>query len=94
MPQRRHSGRLLDDQQVLIDINQPDVARGDWLRQRRFQYFDHIAGRDFSLGIQAQVAIYLNSPRSDQPSHLGPGLIQEARSKAAATVRPPYSSVK
>src|SRR2546427_3513745 len=37
MPQRRYAGRLLDDKQMVIDVDQPYVGFADCPRQRSFE---------------------------------------------------------
>ncbi len=56
MPIRRHTGRLFDDDHVVIEILYADIV---FFRRRcsgMGQHFDHVVGRQPSAGIGAQIA--------------------------------------
>lgn len=76
MTQRRHSRRLLHDQQMLIDIDQPHVGRRGGRGNGVLQNLDNIAGGNLSFHVEAQVAVDLDSSALHELPHLRPRLIR------------------
>src|SRR3954471_11378177 len=75
--QSSDAGRFLNDEQMLIDIHQPDVSGRRGRCRGVAKNLHDIAGLYFSLRVEAEVPVDLNAAAGDELPSLVPGLSRE-----------------
>ena len=78
VPRRGHARRLLDHDDVLVEIDDANVQfvgrRGERLRQQ----FHHVGKPQPAAGVDAEVAVDRHPPRFQQPAHLATTIARAA----------------
>jgi hypothetical protein len=68
----RNAGRLLDNDQVSVNVDQPQIFAANRFRQRFLPDFQHIAGGNASCRIEAEVAVDLDATSGDELPRVSP----------------------
>ncbi len=76
MAQGRHSGRFVNDHDVLVDKANFDAVLLRGQGQRMGKYMQHFADRQSATGVEAQVAVDLNLALFDESPSLPPRLVE------------------